>query len=165
MVPGHGPRPGYRRRIERVLCRCVGSSLLRWAHDYKMFSYDFTYLSPFHTAKGWTYPCMAGYPSLTSKYKPLFNCITFCLQNTLVPIGFFPESTPPCCPPGGTLPYPAPGMPFAISFFGTAWSERVLIGCAFALERELHKRGFDRTRGFHDYARPKIRLKDVITCS
>ena len=115
---------------------------------------------------------MAGYPSLTSKHKPLCNCITFVVptrKHTLVPIGFFPESTPPRHPlrteTEYPLPYPAPGVSFAISFFGTAWSERTLIGCAFALEHELRKRGFDRTRGFHDHARPKTQLEDVTSGS
>jgi len=30
--------------------------------------YTLICLTPFHTAKGWTYPCMAGYPSVTSKH-------------------------------------------------------------------------------------------------
>jgi len=110
MVPGHGPRPGYRRRIERVLCRCVGSSLLRWAHNYKMFfSYVFTYLSPFHTAKGWTYPCMAGYPSLTSKYKSLFNCMTFCLQNTPSANRFLPRIDSSMLPTRRNITLPGSG--------------------------------------------------------
>ncbi|CAG8704609.1 2362_t:CDS:2, partial [Acaulospora colombiana] len=34
----------------------------------------------------------------------------------------------------------APGLPFGIVFMGTAWSERTLIGCAYALEQQLKVR-------------------------
>jgi hypothetical protein len=80
-------------------------------------------------------------------------------------MGFFPESTPPHYPPGvpHRLAYPAPGMPFAILFLGTAWSERTLISCAFALECELCKCGLERMQGrVYDQTQPKTQLKDVI---
>ena len=150
--------------VDVLLVPCSGGDTIT-----RCFLYFLAYVHPFHTAKGWTYPCMAGYPSLTSKHGSLFNYITLCRQEySPVPIGFFPESTPPHYPSGTECPYPypAPCMPFAVSFFGTAWSERTLIGCAFALERELQNRGLDRARGrFYDRARPKTQLKDVINSS
>lgn len=108
---------------------------------------------------------MAGYPSLTSEhYSSILSRSLLLTVVPPVPIGFFPESTPPQYALGEEYPhaYPAPGMPFAISFLGTAWSERMLIGCAFALECELRKRGLDRMQTVYDQARPKTQLKDVI---
>jgi len=75
-----------------------------------------------------------------------------------VPLGFFPENTTV----GRDWPavvYPAPGIPFGLSFFGTAFSDFELIGFGFAYEQETQTR---LARKAFPAAIPKTQLRDVI---
>ncbi|KAJ3730264.1 amidase signature domain-containing protein [Lentinula raphanica] len=68
-------------------------------------------------AKGTHTPAaIAGYPTVT------------------VPLGFFPEDEP-IKYDGSNVAYPAPGMPFGLTFVGTAFDEYALIGMAYAFEQ------------------------------
>lgn len=53
----------------------------------------------------------------------------------------------------------APGMPFGISFFGTAYSEFSLVGFAYAFEQATHAR---LARRAYAEAIPKTQLQDII---
>lgn len=55
--------------------------------------------------------------------------------------------------------YPAPGVPFGLSFLGTAFSEFQLVGFAFAYEQKTQTR---LARKAFPAAIPKTQLKDVI---
>ncbi|KDQ56681.1 hypothetical protein JAAARDRAFT_36172 [Jaapia argillacea MUCL 33604] len=86
-----------------------------------------------------TPPAIAGYPAIN------------------VPLGFQPDSvTPTAAEPIVKL---APGMPFGISFIGTAWSEYKLIGYAYAYEQATQNR---LKRLAYEAAIPKTQLVDVI---
>ncbi|KAJ4471105.1 amidase signature enzyme [Lentinula edodes] len=63
---------------------------------------------------------IAGYPTVT------------------VPLGFFPEDEP--MKYDGPVVYPAPGMPFGLTFIGTAFDEYALIGMAYAFEQKTKVR-------------------------
>jgi amidase len=80
-----------------------------------------------------------------------------------VPLGFFPDNTS-IGRPSKELPhypvYPAPGVPFGLSFMGTAFSEFDLIGFGYAYEQATQTR-LDR-RAFTG-AIPKTQLKDVAS--
>ncbi|KAF9069413.1 amidase signature enzyme [Rhodocollybia butyracea] len=76
-----------------------------------------------------------------------------------VPLGFFPDDTPPAILDGGTTIYPAPGMPFGVSFFASAWSEYNLIGMAYAFEQKTQTR---MKRKAFAGAVPKTQLEDVV---
>ncbi|KAJ4475504.1 amidase signature enzyme [Lentinula aciculospora] len=72
-------------------------------------------------AKGTHTPAaIAGYPTIT------------------VPLGFFPDDEPTKY--DGPIAYPAPGMPFGLSFIGTAFEEYALIGMAYAFEQKTKMR-------------------------
>ncbi|GAW08058.1 amidase signature enzyme [Lentinula edodes] len=75
-----------------------------------------------------------------------------------VPLGFFPSNVT-IGSAGPETVYPAPGVPFGLSFLGTAFSEFDLIGFAFAYERKtktrLERRAFPA-------AIPKTQLKDIL---
>ncbi|KAF8992753.1 amidase signature domain-containing protein [Cyathus striatus] len=62
-----------------------------------------------------------------------------------VPLGFFPD-TVKIRKTGPITVYPAPGVPFGLIFFGTAYSDYDLIGFAYAYERatrtRLARRGY-----------------------
>ncbi|CUA76507.1 hypothetical protein RSOLAG22IIIB_06312 [Rhizoctonia solani] len=81
-----------------------------------------------------------------------------------VPLGFHPDDTKPF--PGTKLPHrvlhPAPGMPFGLSFVGTAYAEPSLIGFAYAYEQVTHTR-LDR-RAYKE-AIPTVQLRDVMRVS
>ncbi|KDQ56680.1 hypothetical protein JAAARDRAFT_194653 [Jaapia argillacea MUCL 33604] len=86
-----------------------------------------------------TPPAIAGYPIIN------------------VPLGFQPDSvTPTAAEPTVKL---APGMPFGISFIGTAWSEYKLIGYAYAYEQATQNR---LKRLAYEAAIPKTQLVDII---
>lgn len=85
---------------------------------------------------------MIPYPSLTNA----------------VPLGFYPENVT-IGRAGPETVYPAPGVPFGISFFGTAFSESTLIGIAFAYEQKTLTR---LQRKAFSAAIPTTQLKDVI---
>ncbi|KAJ3801818.1 amidase signature enzyme [Lentinula aff. detonsa] len=57
-----------------------------------------------------------------------------------VPLGFFPDDTLPAALDDGPTFYPAPGTPFGISFFASAWSEYQLLGMAYAFEQKTQTR-------------------------
>ncbi|EUC56850.1 glutamyl-tRNA amidotransferase subunit A [Rhizoctonia solani AG-3 Rhs1AP] len=86
---------------------------------------------------------IAGYPMIT------------------VPLGFHPEDTKPF--PETQLPhrvlYPTPGMPFGLSFVGTAYTEPSLIGFAYAYEQETHTR---YARRAYKEAVPNVQLRNVM---
>ncbi|KAF9477159.1 amidase signature enzyme [Pholiota conissans] len=75
-----------------------------------------------------------------------------------VPLGFYP-STQPIRQAGPLTFYPAPGIPFGLSFIGTAFSEFELIGIAYAYEQRTKTR---LTRRAFEAAIPKTQLKDVV---
>jgi amidase len=55
--------------------------------------------------------------------------------------------------------YPAPGVPFGLSFLGTAFSDFELIGFGFAYEQKTQTR---LARKAFPAAIPKTQLKDVL---
>ncbi|CAE6447825.1 unnamed protein product [Rhizoctonia solani] len=86
---------------------------------------------------------LAGYPMVT------------------VPLGFHPQDTKPfpdTSNPNQVL-YPAPGMPFGLSFTGTAYTEPSLIGFAYAYEQYTRTR---LERRAYKEAVPTIQLGDVV---
>lgn len=92
---------------------------------------------------GWTSTpaAIAGYPIVT------------------VPLGFLPANVT-IGSAGPNTVYPAPNVPFGISFLGTAFSEFQLIGYAYAYEQKTQT----RLRGPKAYpaAIPKTQLVDVM---
>ncbi|KAJ7432101.1 amidase signature enzyme [Mycena galericulata] len=75
-----------------------------------------------------------------------------------VPLGFYPENVT-IGSAGPETVYPAPGVPFGLSFFGTAFSDFDLIGFAFAYEQKTQTR---LKRLAFPAAIPTTQLKDVI---
>lgn len=76
-----------------------------------------------------------------------------------VPLGFYPKNVT-IGHPGTSLVYPAPGVPFGISFLGTAFSEFDLIGFGYAYEQATQTR---LERKAYAAAIPKTQLKDVVS--
>ena len=85
-------------------------------------------------------PSIAGYPMVT------------------VPLGFYPDNVT-VKSTGPTIFYPAPGIPFGLSFFASKFSEFKLISFAFAYEQSTHTR---LQRKAFPAAIPKTQLVDVI---
>ncbi|KAJ6526754.1 amidase signature enzyme [Mycena capillaripes] len=75
-----------------------------------------------------------------------------------VPLGFLPENVT-IGSAGPETVYPAPGVPFGLSFIGTAFSDFELIGFGFAYEQKTRTR---LERKAFPAAIPKTQLKDVI---
>ena len=75
-----------------------------------------------------------------------------------VPLGFYPNNITIALAGPETV-YPAPGVPFGLSFLGTAFSEMDLISFAFAYEQKTQTRL--KRRAFLE-AIPKTQLVDVI---
>ncbi|KAJ7594152.1 amidase signature enzyme [Mycena floridula] len=75
-----------------------------------------------------------------------------------VPLGFFPDNIT-IGKAGPITVYPAPGVPFGLSFLGTAFSETDLIGFAFAYEQKTLTR---LKRKAFAAAIPSTQLKDVM---
>ncbi|KAJ7215196.1 amidase signature enzyme [Mycena rebaudengoi] len=75
-----------------------------------------------------------------------------------VPLGFLPADVK-IEPAGPETVYPAPGVPFGLSFLGTAFSDFDLIGFGFAYEQKTQTR---LARKAFPAAIPKTQLKDVI---
>ncbi|KAJ6559883.1 amidase signature enzyme [Mycena capillaripes] len=75
-----------------------------------------------------------------------------------VPLGFFPENVT-IGSAGPETVYPAPGVPFGLSFLGTAFSDFELIGFGFAYEQKTQTR---LARKAFPAAIPKTQLKDVL---
>lgn len=78
---------------------------------------------------------------------------------SLVPLGFYPENVTIALAGPETV-YPAPGVPFGLSFLGTAFSEFSLVGFAFAYEQETQTR---LARKAFAEAIPKTQLQDVMS--
>ncbi|KAF9525291.1 amidase signature enzyme [Crepidotus variabilis] len=93
-------------------------------------------------ALGWltTPAAIAGYPIIT------------------LPLGFYPNDTLPQ-PGAGGIYWPAPGVPFGLSFVGTTWSEFNLIGFAYAYEQKTKTRLQKKAKVD---AIPKTQLIDVV---
>lgn len=108
-----------------------------------------------------TPPAIAGYPIVTSEFlcaNP--SSILSLIRIIIVPLGFFAENT--TIESAGPLTvYPAPGVPFGFSFWGTAFSEFDLIGMAFALEQKTMSTGRLGRLAF-EAAIPKTQLSDVV---
>ncbi|KAF8753006.1 Amidase signature enzyme [Rhizoctonia solani] len=75
-----------------------------------------------------------------------------------VPLGFHPDDTH-VESAGPYTVFPAPGVPFGLSFLGTAYSETSLIGFAYAYEQRTHTR---LKRLAYKDAIPKTQLQDII---
>ncbi|KAF5343741.1 hypothetical protein D9756_011530 [Leucocoprinus leucothites] len=76
-----------------------------------------------------------------------------------VPLGFFPNNVT-IGRAGPNLVYPAPGVPFGLSFLGTAFSEFELIGFGYAYEQATKTR---LARKAFAAAIPKTQLKDIVS--
>ncbi|RDB19688.1 hypothetical protein Hypma_013333 [Hypsizygus marmoreus] len=92
-----------------------------------------------------TPPAIAGYPIIT------------------VPLGFFPTNTQAKKSNNGKGPnfYPAPGIPFGISFLGGAWSDAALIKYAYAYEQSTQKRTSWEAKA-QPWSIPKTQLLDIV---
>ncbi|KAG6867497.1 hypothetical protein C0993_002021 [Termitomyces sp. T159_Od127] len=75
-----------------------------------------------------------------------------------VPLGFFSENVV-IGSAGPRTVYPAPGVPFGLSFLGTAFSDFDLIGFAYAYESKTKTR---HLRKAFPAAIPKTQLKDIL---
>ena len=80
------------------------------------------------------------------------------LTSLTVPLGFYPENVTIGLAGPETV-YPAPGVPFGLSFLGTAFSEFDLVSFAYAYEQKTQTR---LARKAFLEAIPKTQLKDVI---
>jgi amidase len=78
--------------------------------------------------------------------------------SSTVPLGFFPDNVT-IGRAGPLTVYPAPGVPFGLSFFGTAFSEFDLIGFGYAYEQATQTR---LARKAFPAAIPKTQLKDIV---
>ncbi|KAK0205143.1 amidase signature enzyme [Desarmillaria ectypa] len=75
-----------------------------------------------------------------------------------VPLGFYPDNFTIGIAGPETV-YPAPGVPFGLSFFASAFSEFDLIGYAFAYEQKSRTR---LTRKAFPKAIPSTQLQDIV---
>jgi len=75
-----------------------------------------------------------------------------------VPLGFYPDNVT-IGSAGPLTVYPAPGVPFGLSFLGTGFSEFQLVGFAYAYEQKTMTR---LARKAFPAAIPTTQLKDVI---
>jgi amidase len=82
-------------------------------------------------------------------------------MSAIVPLGFYPASVKA----RGVVPNVynvAPGLPFGISFFGTAYSEYKLIKLAYAYEQQTQTR---LARKAYSAAMPQTQLTDMLNSS
>ncbi|KAJ7176038.1 amidase signature enzyme [Mycena crocata] len=80
-----------------------------------------------------------------------------------VPLGFMSNDTKPADAGGKDEPIQtAPGMPFGLTFVGTAFSESKLLAYAYAYEQATQTR---LKRKAYDAATPKVQLADVVGAS
>ena len=101
------------------------------------------------------YPIVTGTPVSPIFKKPaLRGWMMF-----LVPLGFFPENVT-IRPAGPDTVYPAPGIPFGLSFLGTAFSDFDLIGFGYAYEQATKTR---LARKAYPAAIPRTQLKDIVS--
>ncbi|KAJ3574759.1 hypothetical protein NP233_g1546 [Leucocoprinus birnbaumii] len=90
-----------------------------------------------------THAALAGYPIVT------------------VPLGFYPDDvTVGYTDKDHNIVYPAPGVPFGLSFLGPAFSELDLIGFGYAYEQATHTR---LARRAFAAAIPKTQLYDIVS--
>ena len=75
-----------------------------------------------------------------------------------VPLGFYPDNVT-IGKAGPLTVYPAPGVPFGLGFFGTAFSAFDLIGFAFAYEQKTQTR---LARKGYAAVIPKTQLQDIV---
>ncbi|KAL5514892.1 hypothetical protein ACEPAG_2208 [Sanghuangporus baumii] len=75
-----------------------------------------------------------------------------------VPLGFYPDNVT-IQSAGPLTVYPAPGVPFGLSFLGTAFSELKLVGFGFAYEQATKTR---LARRAFPAAIPKTQLSDIV---
>ncbi|KAJ8082276.1 hypothetical protein PM082_008125 [Marasmius tenuissimus] len=75
-----------------------------------------------------------------------------------VPLGFYPDNVN-IGTAGPLTVYPAPGVPFGLSFLGGAFAEFELVGYAFAYEQKTKTR---LARRAYPDAIPKTQLQDVM---
>ncbi|KAF9440277.1 amidase signature enzyme [Macrolepiota fuliginosa MF-IS2] len=78
-----------------------------------------------------------------------------------VPLGFFPDNVT-IGRAGPETVYPAPGVPFGLSFFGTAYSDFDLIGFGYAYEQATKTR---LERKAYPAAIPQTQLIDIVSRS
>ncbi|KAG6893114.1 hypothetical protein C0992_011241 [Termitomyces sp. T32_za158] len=76
-----------------------------------------------------------------------------------VPLGFFSDNVT-IGRAGPETVYPAPGVPFGLSFLGTAFSEFDLIGFAYAYEQKTQTR---LARKAFPAAIPTTQLSDILS--
>ncbi|KFY92710.1 hypothetical protein V498_04801 [Pseudogymnoascus sp. VKM F-4517 (FW-2822)] len=74
-----------------------------------------------------------------------------------VPMGKYPAGTQVTALGACKLVAVAPNVPMGLSFLGSAWSEEMLIGCAFAYEQRTLVRG-----KVSPIVRPTTQLEDVV---
>ena len=74
-----------------------------------------------------------------------------------VPMGFYPADWNVTRNSRGSLVETGPGVPFGLSFMGGMWSERELVGFAYAYEQVSMHRGEGRP-----YLVPGVELVDVV---
>jgi amidase len=74
-----------------------------------------------------------------------------------VPMGFYPANWTVTRNTRGSLVSTGPSVPFGLSFMGDLWSERDLIGYAYAYEQQSMHRG-----DVLPYIVPNIELADVL---
>ncbi|KAF8129129.1 hypothetical protein K438DRAFT_2032560 [Mycena galopus ATCC 62051] len=90
----------------------------------------------------------------TSGSYALFNSVPSLVT---VPLGFLPNDTVPDTN-GGAISI-APGLPFGLTFVGTAFSESKLLAFAYAYEQATQTR---LNRAAYEAATPKTQLVDVV---
>jgi amidase len=92
---------------------------------------------------------------LPLKKIPISSLTLFRIQ---VPLSFYPDNVT-IASAGPQTVYPAPGVPFGLSFLGTAFSEFDLIGFAFAYEQKTKTR---LARKAFPAAIPTTQLQDIV---
>ena len=75
-----------------------------------------------------------------------------------LPLGFYPDNVT-IQRAGPLTVYPAPGVPYGLSFLGTAFDEFSLISFAFAYEQKTKTR---LARKAFPAAIPKTQLQDIV---
>ena len=75
-----------------------------------------------------------------------------------MPLGFYPDNVT-IGSAGPLTVYPAPGVPFGLSFYGSAFSDFDLIGYAYAYEQKTQTR---LARKAYAAAIPNTQLVDVM---
>ncbi|KZO95572.1 amidase signature enzyme [Calocera viscosa TUFC12733] len=76
-----------------------------------------------------------------------------------VPLGYYPDSVNATAEHNGTQFFPAPGIPFGLSFIGRQWDDANLLGLAYAYEQGTKHRLENHA---YEKATPTTQLKDVM---